>query len=157
MPLRKRILERPPAQGRAAAPWLPLEELAEVELTSEDPAYPIDAALSSDATAGWRASAPGEQVIRLTFEHPQPVRLIHLVFEDTDQERVQEFTVRWSADRGAAYETLLRQQFAFSPSGATRETEDYAVDLTLTDLELRIVPDISHRPVVASLRELRLK
>ena len=48
--------------------------------------------------------------------------------------------------RGTAggYREILRQQYTFSPPGATREVEDYVVNLHgVTVLELRIVPDIA--------------
>ena len=90
---------------------------------------------------GWRAAGPGEQVIRLVFDRPQAIRLIHLIFEDEVQERVHEFTLRWSSNRGASYTEIVHQQFTFSPSGATREVEDYALDVdNATDVELRIKP-----------------
>jgi len=80
--------------------WLAVQDVARIELTSEEHGYPIESALTREAGNGWRASEPGEQVIRLIFDHPQAIRLIHLVFEDVYQERAQEFTVRWSSDGG---------------------------------------------------------
>ena len=51
----------------------------------------------------------------------------------------------------------MRQQYNFSPSGVTRESEDYAVDLAdVTALELRIVPDISGGDARASVTQLRI-
>ena len=156
MVIRKQLIEL--ARPRTAPEWLPVQDVAQIELTSEDHAHPIDAALIGDRAGGWRASRSGEQLIRLVFDNPQAIRLIHLVFEDSDQERVQEFTLRWSSDRGRTYATIVRQQFSFSPSGATREVEDFAVELIgATDVELHINPDISRRPVVASLRALRIR
>jgi hypothetical protein len=154
--IRKHLIELASAQATQA--WLAVQDVARIELTSEDRAHPIDAALIGDRPAGWRASRSGDQLIRLVFDHPQAISLIHLVFEDSDQERVQEFTLRWSSDRGRTYATIVRQQFFFSPSGATREVEDYSVDLSgVTDVELYINPDLSRRPVVANLRELRIR
>ena len=138
--------------------WLAVQDVARIELTSEDHRYPIESALTREAGNGWRALKPGEQVIRMIFDHPQAIRLIHLVFEDAYQERAQEFTVRWSSDGGVTYATIVRQQFFFSPTGATREVEDYTVDLSgVTAVELHIVPDLSGRPVVANLQELRIR
>jgi hypothetical protein len=138
--------------------WLAVQDVARIEFTSEEHGYPIESALTREAGNGWSASEPGEQVIRLIFDHPQAIRLIHLVFEDAYQERAQEFTVRWSSDGGVTYATIVRQQFFFSPTGATREVEDYTVDLSgVTEVELHIVPDLSGRPVVANLRELRIR
>jgi hypothetical protein len=48
-------------------------------------------------------------------------------------------------------------QWNFSPSGSTRELEDYRVDLSgVTVLELHIVPDQRGGDARASLAELRL-
>ena len=79
----------------AVAVWL-----AQVELTSEDPACPIDAALRPSPTPGWRAAEPGAQRIRLVFDHPQALHRLRLVFAEPQQARTQEFVVRWSADGG---------------------------------------------------------
>ena len=66
--------------------------------------------------------------------------------------------MRWSPDGGQSYREILRQQFNFSPPGATREVEDYDVDLDrVTILELKIVPDISGGTARASLEQLRLR
>ena len=155
MRIRKQLVEL--AQPKTTPEWLAIQDVAQIELTSEDQQYPIDSALIGNGGTGWRASGPGEQQIRLVFDTPQAIRLIHLVFEDTEQERLQEFTLRWSADRGLTYATIVRQQFFFSPSGATREVEDYSVDLNgATDVDLQIVPDLSRRPIIASLKELRV-
>jgi hypothetical protein len=56
---------------------------------------------------------------------------------------------------------VVRQQFSFSPRGATEETEDYTVDLSaITSLELRIDPDRAHDPAhsehFAALTSLRI-
>jgi hypothetical protein len=65
--------------------------------------------------------------------------------------------LRWSKDGGRSYREILRQQYTFSPPGATREVEDYTVNLDgVTALELTIVPDISGGDARASLISLRL-
>ena len=137
--------------------WLDLELLAQVEITSEDTDYPIESALIPGTGLGWRAAQPGEQTIRLLFDEPLKVRRIHLVFHEDEQERTQEFVLRWSPDGGQSYREILRQQYNFSPPGATREVEDYEMDLGgVTALELKIVPDISKGSARASLTQLRL-
>jgi hypothetical protein len=51
----------------------------------------------------------------------------------------------------------MRQQYNFSPPGATREIEDQRVELNnVTALELRIVPDISGGSARASLAQMRI-
>ena len=92
--------------------WLGLESFAEVEITSEDPAYPIEAALGAQATStdqGWRAPKPGVQLVRLIFRERQRLCRILLSFNERERERTQEFLLRWSPD-GSVYRELLRQQ-----------------------------------------------
>ena len=143
--MRKRIITRgtqdvmPPDQD-----WLDLENLAEVEVTSEDASHPIDSALKTGEESGWRASESGQQTIRLLFDKPLRVRRIRLVFQEDEQDRTHEFVLRWSSDGGKSYREIVRQQYNFSVPHNILEIEDYAVDLVeLTALELSIVPDIS--------------
>ena len=155
--MRKRItreaLESSPQPGN----WLDLARLATVEITSETDAHPIEAALITGRGSGWRAAEPGEQLIRILFDQPQPLKRIHLVFEEHEQSRTQEFTLRWSQDGGCSYEQILRQQYNFAPPVTRRQIEEYGVALEgVTALELRIVPDISGGDAFASLAQLRL-
>ena len=156
--MRKRIIGKGLRAVAAAEPaWVDLERGAQVEITSEDVDYPIEAALIPGAGSGWRAAQPGEQTIRLLFDEPLRLKRIHLAFQEDEHERTQEFVLRWSADRGQSYREILRQQYNFSPPGAAREVEDFDVDLDgVTALELRIVPDISGGSAPASLAQLRL-
>jgi hypothetical protein len=137
--------------------WLNVEELAEVEITSEDPAHPIESALLPDRASGWRAAGPGQQTIRLFFNHPQRLRRIWMNFVEPGTERTQEYVLRWSPDCGQSFRNIVRQQWNFSPRGATNETEDHHVELpAVTVLELSIIPDISGGNALASLAQLRL-
>ncbi len=137
--------------------WLDIEKLAVVEVTSEDDAFPIESALLPGEVSGWRASGPGKQIIRLLFDNPQRLQLIRLCFEELENERTQEYVLRWSPDGGQSYREIIRQQWNFNPEGATSEIENYQVDLSaVTILELSINPDISERNTFASLKELRL-
>ena len=136
--------------------WLDIDVLADVELTSEDAAHPVEAALVSGSDSGWRASARGTQSIRLVFHRPQTLRRIRLRFDEADTERTQEFTLRWSPDGGQTFREVVRQQYTFSPAGATSEVEDLTVDLpAVTALELTIIPD-QRGWAHASLAEWRL-
>ncbi len=136
--------------------WLSLAEVAEVELTSEDAAHPIEGALLPGAASGWRAGSPGPQTVRLRFARPQPLRRIWLNFTETDVERTQEYVLRWSAD-GQSFRDIVRQQWNFSPDGATSQTQDHRVELpAVTVLELTVTPDTSGGPALASLDQLRL-
>jgi hypothetical protein len=79
------------------------------------------------------------------------------MFEETETKRTQEFTLPWSSDRGSSFREIVRQQWNFSSPGATRETEDYAVDLSnVTLLDLIIEPDKENSKARASLLSLRL-
>ena len=156
--MRKRIII--PVQQEAVPPdpeWLNMEGLAEVEITSEDATHPIESALLPGRASGWRAAGPGKQTIRLLFAHPQRLRRIWLNFVETRTERTQECVLRWSPDGGQSFREIVRQQWNFSPQGATSETEDLQVELpAVTVLELSIIPDISGENAIASLAQLRL-
>jgi hypothetical protein len=155
--MRKRIVAPPALETAFSDDWLDLESLAEVEVTSEDGAHPIEAALLPGHGSGWSAAAPGKQTIRLLFTRPLRLRRICLVYEEPVTTRTQEYVLRWSADGGESYREITRQQWNFSPQGAISEAEDHRVDLqAVTALELSIIPDISGGDAVASLARLRL-
>jgi hypothetical protein len=156
--MRKRILDPDTPEIPSAEPvWLDLERLARVELSSEEPAHPVEAALISGDTRGWRAAHPGEQTIRLLFDEPLSLRHIRLVFTETAHERTQEFVLKWTEGGGRTYREIVRQQYHFSPPDTTRELEEYGVKLEgVSALELQIVPDISRGPACATLEQLRL-
>lgn len=156
--MRKRLIGHGPGAVAAAEPgWLDLENLAQVEVTSEVVDHPIESALIPGTGSGWRAAQPGEQTVRLLFDEPLKLKRIHLVFHEGGPERTQEFVLRWSPDGGQSYREILRQQYNVSPSVAAPEIEDYDIDLDgVTALELRIVPDISGGSALASLAQFRL-
>ena len=140
--------------------WLDLEQLARVEVTSEDPRYPVEDAFVPGRGPGWVAGGPGLQIVRLVFDEPQHVRRVWLHFAERAVVRTQEFVLRWGTADGQPTREVVRQQWVFSPGGSTHETEDYRVDLRdVTVLELAIVPDISGGDAQASrasLAELRI-
>ena len=153
--MRKRI----PTPARDSIPpqekvWLDLNKIAQVEITSEDPASPIDDALVSGTKSGWTAAQSGEQTLRLLFDEARKLSHIHLAFNENSHERTQEFVLSWSAD-GVAFHDIVRQQYNFSPP--MTEIEDYDVNLEgVTALQLKITPDISGGAAIASLAELLL-
>jgi hypothetical protein len=150
--LTENLEERHPGEGD----WLNLEDLARVELTSEDAIHPIEDALSARHELGWRAAKPGTQKIRVRFYRPQRLRRIRLRFVEQATQRTQEFALRWSAD-GSSFHEVVRQQYTFSPDGATSEVEDLSVDLgPVTTLELSINPDQGRGLSYASLAEWRM-
>jgi hypothetical protein len=156
--MRKRIIA--PDQPQTSPPdddWLNVENLAEVEITSEDAAHPIESALLSGGAGDWRAAEPGKQTIRLIFTRPHRLRRIWMEFEENHLERTQEYVLRWSADGGQSFREIVRQQWNFSPQGATGETEDHHVELpAVTVLELTIIPDTGGGEAIASLQQMRL-
>jgi hypothetical protein len=151
-----------PQDSRVAeGEWLDLDALCTVEVSSEDPAHPVEAALLDRGDAGgqgWRAAAPGGQTLRLRFDAPQRIRRIVLRFVESEIERTQEITVSavGPGDPAGGRE-IRRQRWNFSPGGSTDETEDWQVALDgITRLDLLIVPDVSGGPARASLASLRL-
>jgi len=157
--MRKRII----APLQQAGPdseldWLNLDRLAEVEMTSEDAAYPVESALLlTDYGSGWRAAEAGKQTIRLLFANPLQLQRIRLEFVEEQTARTQEFVLRWSPDGGHSFEEILRQQWNFNPQDSSSETEEYQLNLQgVTVLELVIIPDISGGEARASLARLRL-
>ena len=137
--------------------WLNLERLADVEVTSEDAAHPIESALLFGDSLGWRAAEAGKQTIRLRFNQPPRLRLIWLKFVETHIQRTQEYVLRWSSDDGQSSFEIVRQQWNFSPPSSTTEIEHHHVELpAITMLELTIIPDISGGTAFASLAQMRL-
>jgi hypothetical protein len=135
-----------------------MEHIASLGVTSEAPGFPIESALGLEDGPGWRAGEPGEQRIRIVFGEPQDIHRIELEFHETDQERTQEFVLRWAPKEGQALTEIRRQQWNFSPSGSTTEFEDYLLNLSeVRVLELFIRPDISITTKgVASLARCRV-
>ena len=138
--------------------WLDLGNSAQAELTSEDASHPFEGALTPGMGSGWRASEPGQQIVRLLFHTPLHVKRVHLVFHESEQPRTQVFSLRWCSDiQNKSWQDIVRQQFNFNPPDTVHEIEDYEVDLIgLKVLELSINPDISGRAAFASIAELRL-
>lgn len=155
--MRKRMSRQVQEGAGLECNWLNVEELAEVEITSEDSAHPVESALVAGSTSGWRAAEPGDQTIRLLFNHPQQLKRIWINFVELETERTQEYVLRWSSDNGQSFREIVRQQWNFSPPHTTNEIEDHRVELPATQiLELSIKPDISNGAAVASLACMRL-
>ena len=159
--MRKEIVEHrtTAGEGQGTAEWLDLDSVAHVQLTSEDPAFPIENALGTSPERnerGWRANSPGPQTISLSFDEPQHIQRIFLHFIERETERTQEFVLRYSSASETGRE-IVRQQWTFSPTGSTQEIEDYAVELeSVTKLELVIDPDRGPGHSLATLNALRL-
>jgi hypothetical protein len=156
--MRKRLISPTPKTVLSPGEGqLDLERIAVVEVTSEEPDYPVESAFVSGETRGWRASEPGIQTVRLLFDQPQKLKRISLVFEEEKAVRTQEFVLRWSSNHAGPFREIVRQQWNFSAPGAMLEVEEYRVELAdVAVLELTIVPNISGGTARASLRSLRL-
>jgi hypothetical protein len=154
--MRKRItptISRPHISEQLG--WIDLDQLATAEITSEDSTHPIEGALLPGSRSIWKAAHTGVQFLRLIFDAPQNVKLIHLVFTEEHQTRTQGFVLRWSAGDGQTFKEIVRQQYNFTPG--SKEIEDYVVNLDgVGILELEILPSINSQAVCASLAELRL-
>jgi len=154
----RKSLIAPGGQDRPVEPgeWVDLDRVARVEVTSEDPEHPIEAALLAGHRPGWRASCPGPQTVRLVFDGPRHVRRIRLRFVADAGARTQEFVLRWAGAASAPRE-VVRQQWNFSAGGSGEEVEDYRVDLPgVIELELVVTPDIAGGASPASLAEMRV-
>ena len=143
-------------QPAEADEWMDLGRVARVEVSSEDPDHPVEAALIPGRGTGWRASRPGPQTIRLAFDGPRHVRRVRLRFAADAVSRTQEFVLRW-AGAGSGPREVVRQQWNFAPGGSAGEVEDYRVDLPgVVELELVVTPDIAGGAAPASLAEMRV-
>ena len=156
--MRKSIIDH---SARRVSPfeqnWLEIEELAKIEVTSEDPNFPIESALSSKMGQGWRAAEKGSQIIRIIFDEPRSLQRIRLEFCETEVERTQEFILRWSAEPAGLFKEIVRQQWNFSPQGSTSEVEDYQVKLSgISLLELALRPDLTPDNALATLASWRM-
>ena len=136
--------------------WLDIAKAATAELSSEDPQHPFEQALRTDTANGWKASHPGPQLIRLRFDSPQSIRRIHLQFREEEVNRSQEIAL-FATSKTSPRKELVRQQWVFSPQGATTEVEDYFFNVNdVTALELEIDPGRHDKRVFASLQSIQI-
>jgi len=91
--LRKLIVEKAGKLLPQIMPWIDIESLATAELSSEDPAFRFENALSSSGGGGWPALEPGPQTIRLHFQIPIRVGQRRVEFQEFEIERPQEFAI----------------------------------------------------------------
>ena len=150
--IRKKVIGKTkgPEEG-----WLDLSQCAAFEVTSEESGSPLENALSPEEKK-WIAATPGEQTIRITFDEPQNISKIFLLFEETAKARSQEFVLSWQPAGQPEWREIARQQFNFSPPGTTIERENFTVSLQRASaLELSITPERSGGGH-ASLAQLRI-
>ena len=108
--MRKKLINSDTMRPHSQEDWLDLGEIARVEVTSEDPKFPIEVALTASEGPGWRAAEKGKQIIRIVLDNPRTLRRINLEFSETEIERTQEFTLRWSAEAAGPFREIVRQQ-----------------------------------------------
>jgi hypothetical protein len=151
--MRKHILNTPdPNPPETSERWLNLDEIAQVEVSSEDPQHPIESAFKHEEGPGWVAGQTGSQTIRLLFDEPRDIHRIWFRFSEPEVERTQQFTLRWADNQKGPFKELFRQQWNFNPRGSTTEEENYKVDLHhVSALELVIDPDQGKNLAFASL------
>jgi hypothetical protein len=148
-------------RGARAPNELDIERAAHVAVTSEAPSHPIECAFDGQRGPGateWVAGAPGTQTITLTFDSPQRVRAVAVETEEKHETRTQELELSLSSNGGASFEVLRRQEFNFSPGGATFERERWEVDRPgVTHLRLRIRPDKGGGTVLARVTSIAIE
>jgi hypothetical protein len=156
--MRKRLITPTPAGAQFERDHpIDVSTTALVEVTSEEKDHPIEGALIPGESKGWRASEPGTQTIRLTFDRPKKLKGISLLFEEKETSRTQEFVLRWSPNLEGSLRQIVRQQWNFSPPNTTTELEEYRVELSdVSVLEMTITPDITGGATRASLNRLAI-
>jgi hypothetical protein len=159
--LRKYLLKDSPAERVTMPGEKDIAALATVGVTSEAADHPIDNVFDNYRGPGgshWVAGEPGPQRLLLAFDAPQTLHLLLLEVEERNVSRTQEIQVAISQDGGHTYQTLLRQEYTFSPPGTTFEREEWAMPAEgVTHLQLVITPDKGGAPRYATLTTLALQ
>ena len=118
----KRVRPTAAPSGATDTDWLKLDDQVQVELTSEDPQWPIEGALMAPLGRGWRAATPGPQTITLVWPSPIHLHTCPSCFRGAfGTVGTQEFVLRASTREGD--HDVVRQQFTFAPPRTTRECE----------------------------------
>lgn len=134
----------------SAVEWLDLDAVADVTVTARGERV-------TRAGSLWSAECLGEQTIELRFHEPMAVRRLTVITTEEEYSRTQEMTISVSQHRGERHREVLRQQFNFSPHGATKQVEEYALQLDdVSAIQLRIVPSVDGRAATARVTELRV-
>jgi hypothetical protein len=159
--LRKHIVKAPPSHPVPQAGEIDIVATATVQVTSENPAHPIDNVFDHRRGPGgsrWVAEEQGEQTLLLVFDTPQSIHQIILEVEELEVSRTQELGLSVSHDGGQTYRELRRQEYHFSPPGTTFEREDWAVLAEgVSHLQLWMKPDKGGKPCWATLTSLVCK
>jgi hypothetical protein len=159
--LRKHIVKAPPSHPVPQPGEIDIAATATVQVTSENPAHPIDNVFDHRRGPGgsrWVAEEQGEQTLLLVFDTPQSIHQIILEVEELEVSRTQELGLSVSHDGGQTYRELRRQEYHFSPPGTTFEREDRAVLAEgVSHLQLWMKPDKGGKPCWATLTSLVFK
>ena len=159
--LRKQIFKVPPSLPAPQPGEIDIVAMAIVQVTSEDPAHPIDEIFDNRRGPGgsrWIAAEPGAQTLILVFDTPQTIRQTILEVEEPEVSCTQDLRLSVSHDGGQTYRELRHQEYNFSPPGTTFEREDWKVTAErVTHLQLWIKPDKGGKPCRATLTSLVLK
>ena len=159
--LRKHIVKAPPSHPVPEPGEMDIAATATVQVTSEDPAHPIEHVFDTRRGPGgsrWVAAEPGEQTLILAFDTPQTIHQTIVEAEELEVSRTQEFRLSVSHDGGQIYRELRRQEYNFSPPGTTFEREAWTVLAEgVTHLPLWMKPDKGGKPCRATLTSLVLK
>jgi hypothetical protein len=159
--LRKHIVKAPPSHPVPQPGEIDIAATATVQVTSENPAHPIDNVFDHRRGPGgsrWVAEEQGEQTLLLVFDTPQSIHQIILEVEELEVSRTQELGLSVSHDGGQTYRELRRQEYHFSPPGTTFEREDWAVLAEgVSHLQLWMKPDKGGKPCWATLTSLVCK
>ncbi len=159
--LRKHIVKAPPSHPVPEPGEMDITATATVQVTSEDPAHPIEHVFDTRRGPGgsrWVAAEPGEQTLILAFDTPQTIHQTIVEAEELEVSRTQEFRLSVSHDGGQIYRELRRQEYNFSPPGTTFEREAWTVLAEgVTHLQLWMKPDKGGKPCRATLTALVLK
>ena len=137
-------------RGTTDAQWLDLDRVAEVAIIAGGRRL-------ARVGGSWSAESPGEQTIEIRFHQRTPIRRLRVVSSELTESRTQEMTVWVSLRGGERHQEVVRQQFNFSPNGATEEVEEYTLQLEeVSTIQLRIVPSIDGRSTMARVSDLRV-
>ncbi len=147
-----------PRSSKQSGGWLNLSEIADVELTSEQPEHPVESLFFAENAGGWKAADGGTQTIRLRFHRAQSLSQVYLEFQEDSVERTQEFALEYQLENERQFRTIVRQRWSFSPRGSTTEIEDYKVELIrVSAVQLTISADIQNRQALATLAKWQMR
>jgi hypothetical protein len=123
--MRKEMVEHRTTAGKSQgnAEWLNLDSIAHVQLTSEDPAFPIENALGTSPERnerGWRANSPGPQTITLSFDAAQHVERTVLHFIERETEGTQEVVLHYSSASESDCESCANNEPSAQPAQRRR-------------------------------------